>query len=133
MNFEEMIKKALEELKNNDELFSDMVEELDGWNGYADGFRCYPMCELDELFHDCPVSKFLGMITKDFNLNDDYMIDTIYGLESTNDKTAVYRDNVDEGELLDNIIENASHLYFNDSDFEELIENIVTANEGQAA
>ena len=47
---EEMKREAIETLRNNDEIFIDMVNELDSWNGYADGFRCYPMYELDDLF-----------------------------------------------------------------------------------
>lgn len=56
---------------------------------------------------------------------DEYMIDTIYGLSSTDDMAAVYRDNVSVGELLDEIIEYKNHLYFYDSDFENLIDEII--------
>ena len=133
MKLEELKAKALEELKNNDELFADMVEELDAWNGYADGFRCYPMWELDDLFYGCKLSDFLEKITSDFNLHDEYMVDTIYGLSSTDDRAQVYRDNVWEDELLDNIIDNANHLYFNDSDFESLIDSIVNYEEEEQA
>lgn len=127
MKYREMIKKAIEMLNEDDDLFVEMVNELDSWNGFADGFRAYPMYELDELFGDCKVSEFLDKLASGFNHNDDYMIDTIWGLDSTNDVAALYRNNVDAGELLDNIIENANHLYFSDSDFEELINDIVDA------
>ncbi len=131
MKYEELINKAIEELKNDDDLFVDMVNELDSWNGFADGFRGFPMDELDELFYDCKVSDFLDKLGSHFDHNDDYFIDTIYGLESTDDLAEHYRDNVDEGELLDNIIENENHLYFNDSDFEELIQEIVNYDEDE--
>ena len=131
MKIEELKAKALEELKNNDELFVDMVNEMDSWNGYADGFRAYPMYELDDLFCDCKLTEFLDKITNDFNLHDEYMVDTIYGLDSTNDITTLYRDNVWEEELLDAIIDNASHIWFSDSDFEELIEEIVNYEEDE--
>lgn len=127
MKYREMIKKAIEMLNEDDDLFVEMVNELDSWNGFADGFRAYPMYELDELFGDCKVSEFLDKLASGFNHNDDYMIDTIWGLDSTNNVAALYRNNVDAGELLDNIIENANHLYFSDSDFEELINDIVDA------
>lgn len=44
---------------------------------------------------------------------------------STDDMAGVYRDNVDEGDLLDRIIEYKNHLYFYDSDFENLIDEII--------
>lgn len=121
--------QALEELKNNDDLFVDMVNELDSWNGYADGFRAYDMSELDELFYGCKLSEFLEKITSDFDLRDNYFVDTIYGLESCDDIAEHYRDNVDEEELLDNIIDNENNIYFYDKDFEELIDNIIDARD----
>lgn len=132
-NYDVLVKEAIEELKNNDNLFVDMVNEVDSWNGYADGFRCYPMYELDDLFCGVTVSDFLDKLGRDFNHNDDYMVDTIYGLESTDDIVGVYRDNVDEGDLLDQIIEYANHLYFSDSDFEQLISDIQDAKEVETA
>ena len=133
MLYKELIKKAMDEFENNDELFVDMVNELDGWNGFADGYRAFPMYELDELFYDCKVSEFLDKLAPSFNLHDEYMIDSIYGLDSTNDIVAHYRANVWESELLDAIIDNANHIYFNDSDFEELINNIVNYEEDESA
>lgn len=104
--YEVLVKKAIEELKNNDELFVDMVNELDNWNGYADGFRAYSMCELDDLHHGMSLSDFLTRITEDFNINDDYFYYSIYGLESTDDIVELYRDNVSEEELFDELIVN---------------------------
>lgn len=125
MMYSELIQKAIAELDNNDDLFVEMVNELDSWNGFADGFRAYPMYELDDLFCDCKVSDFLNKLAPGFNLRDEYMVDTIYGLDSTDDCAALYRDNVDSGELLDNIIDNYNNLYFSDSDFEKLIKSII--------
>ena len=123
--YEEMMNKALEMLKEDDDLFCEMVDELDSWNGYADGFRCYYMSDIDELFCGVKIGDFLDKLCSTFNHNDEYFIDTIYGLDSTNDKAGHYRDNVDEGELLDNIIDKASHIYFSNSEFEELIDSII--------
>lgn len=123
--YSDLINEALNVLENDDTVFTDMVNELDSWNGYADGFRCFPMDELDDLFGGCTLSDFLNKLAPDFNYQDEYMIDTIYGLSSTNDMAAVYRDNVNAGELLDNIIEYKNHLYFYDSDFENLIDEII--------
>lgn len=129
----EMMEKALEMLNSDDELYVDMVNELDGWNGFADGFRAFPMYELDDLFGDCKVSEFLDKLASGFNHNDDYIVDTIWGLDSTNDIATLYRDNTDIGDVLDNVIENANNLWFSDSDFENLINNIVNYTEEDEA
>ena len=122
---ENLKEEALEMLLNDDDLFCSMVDELDSWNGYADGFRCYEMSELDELFCDVKVSDFLDKLAAGFCHTDDYFYDSIYGIDSTDDKTDLYRCNVSETDLLDEIIDKANHLYFYDSDFEELISDIV--------
>lgn len=125
---EELKAQALETLKNNDDIFVQCVDELDNWSGFADGFRCYSMSELDDFYCDCKVSKLLSDITSDFNLNDDYFYFSVYGLESCNDVAELYRDKVWESELLDELIDKYNHLDINyiDSDFDELLETIVT-------
>ena len=129
MMYSELIKKAIAELNNNDDLFVEMVNELDSWDGFADGFRAWPMYELDDLFCDCKVSDFLNKLAPGFNLRDEYMVDTIYGLDSTNDCAALYRDNVDTETLLDDIIDKRNHIYFSDSEFETLIDEIINYTE----
>lgn len=128
--FEELRERAIEELKENDDLFVSCVEALDSWNGYADGFRAYPMYMIDELFGNMKVSEFLDSLASGFDHNEEYFIDTIYGLDSTDDLTEVYRDNVWESELLDNLIDcyDDLDLDFIDDDFKELLEDIIRKN-----
>ena len=124
--YELMIQHAIEELQNEDELFVEMVDEMDSWNGYADGFKCYPMEELDELNYGMKLSEFLNQVSKDFKLSDDWFYYSDWGIESTDDKIRLYRDNVNEGDLLDNILANANHIsFFDHSEFEEYIYNII--------
>lgn len=129
MTYDEMMTKALEMLENDGDLFVDMVDELDSWDGFADGYKVYSMDELDELFYNCKVSEFLSKLADGFDLNADYFADTIYGLESIEDKEEYYRDNFDCGDVLDNVINNYNHLYISDSEFDELIDAIVNYNE----
>lgn len=124
--YESMMNEALEALKENDDLFLEMVDELDSWNGFADCYRAWDMSELDEFYAGKTVSEFLNdLVEGSFNLNDGYFYFSIYGLESTDNKETLYRDNADEGEVLDSIIENANHLYFSDKTFEALIDDII--------
>lgn len=128
--YEELVKDAMAMLEDNADLFVDMVNELDSWDGFADGFRCYGMYELDDLFCDCKVSEFLEKVDVDnFNLADEYFADTIYGLRSVDDIYVYYCDNTCVEDVYDAIIENYNHLYFSDKDFEELIEEIVNYSE----
>ena len=39
----ELREQAISILDENDSLFCDMVDELDSWCGFADGYRCYSM------------------------------------------------------------------------------------------
>lgn len=124
--YSDLIAKAIQELKDNDELFTSCVDELDSWNGFADGFRCYEMWEIDELCHGMKLSEFLDQL-RDFKSTDNYFYFSIYGIESTDSKIDLYRDNVDEGELLDNLIKKYSDIDIKwiDSDFDDLINSIV--------
>ena len=121
---EELRNEAIEMLKNDDDLLIGCVNELDSWNGYADGFRCEPMEMLDDYYYDCKATKVLEDLTEDFNINDDYFYFSIYGLESTDDPANLYRTNVYEEELLDNLLEYKNHLYFYNDEFEELLDAI---------
>lgn len=129
--YDELMMEALTALKENGYLFVDCVNELDSWNGFADGFRAYHMEELDELCYGMKVSEFIEKLTEDFHKNDDFFYFSIYGLESTDDIEELYRDNVDEGELLDELIANYSNLDIEwiDRDFDALIESIVDYSE----
>lgn len=128
-NYDELVKSAIEMLENDGELFVDMVNELDSYMGYADGYRCYSMYELDDLFYDCKVSDFLDKLADDFDHTDEYFCDTIWGISSTNDIEDYYRDNTTSEEVFDGVINYYNHIYFNDRDFEELIEEIIEYNE----
>ena len=125
VDFGDKVKKALDMLKADDDLFTEMVDELDSWDGFADGFRAWEMCCLDDFYCGVKATKLLEDLTSDFNISDDYFYFTIYGLESTNDKADLYRTHTDAGEVYDNIIKDYEHLNFYNADFAELIGEIV--------
>ena len=133
MLYKDLIEKAMTMLDESDDLYVDMVNELDSWNGYSDGFRAYNMADLDDLFCGASASNLLKAVNgNNFNLNDDYFADTIYGLESIAtfaDMVTWYKDHTDTGELLDNIIDYYNHLYFYDHEFESIINDIVNYTE----
>ena len=126
--YEELYNRAIEMLDDYDDLFVDMVNELDSWNGFADGYRCYDMSELDDLFCGCSIGDFLDKITDDFNHRDNYIVDSIYGLESTDFIEDVYRDNTSSEEVLDALLDEIGTYfkpYFSDSEFEDIIHELL--------
>lgn len=132
MKYDEMMNKAIEMLKNDDELFCNMIDELDSYNGFADGFKCWEMYCLDDFYCNVSATKLLEDIDGNhFSTCDEYFCFTDNGLESVADKYERYLDNTTEEEVLDNVIENYSHLYFSDNDFKELIESIVNFEEDE--
>lgn len=48
--YEETIGEIIEWFNDNDDVFIDCIEELDGWNGYLGDDRYYNMDEIAELF-----------------------------------------------------------------------------------
>ena len=120
---ENLRKKALTMLENDDDLFVECITELDCWNGFADGFSCWDMSELDNFYYDQPATKLLQDLTEDFNINDTYFYFSMWGLESTNDIVQLYRDNVTVEEVLDALIENYPHItIWGHDEFEELLD-----------
>ena len=127
--YDELKKDAIEMLEEDDNLFCDMVEEIDSWNGFADGFRCYPMDEIDEIFSGVSIGDFLDKLAGDFNHRQNYFVDTIYGLESADYKEEVYRDNTSSEEVLEEVLEYSGRIYIGNSEFKELVEALVDYDE----
>ena len=47
-----VIEKIIEFFNENDEIFTDCMEELDGYNGYLGDDRYYYMDEISEIYRD---------------------------------------------------------------------------------
>lgn len=67
--------------EKEEQLF-EMVACANSWDGSLEEYRTYSMDELDDFLCGLTPSDVLNAVDKDFNLNDDYFKDTIYGLES---------------------------------------------------
>lgn len=48
----ETIEAIIKYFQENDDLFTDCIEELDGYNGYLGDDRMYQMEDLSEIYHD---------------------------------------------------------------------------------
>lgn len=142
----ETAKQKLTDLFNeNEELFNEAIESLDGWNGYLGDDRYYNMEDLDEIYHDVNPSELLarafygydemytdrdGRHTEAFNPNRDFFRYNGYGnLVSTDCKD--YTDHLDDY-FLDELIDNAQHLYLDD-EITEIIDAISDEDEEETA
>ena len=128
MENNKLYNEALDMLKNDGDLFCQLINELDAWDGFADGYRCEYMDCLDEFFS----GNVLDLLTKidysDFSPFDDFVVFTIYGIISVNDELEWYRDHFTEEEVLDHlihVINSSEHIYIDNYDFKELIQSIV--------
>lgn len=107
---EELRTELIEDLSNLSELFCTVVEALDGYNGFADGHRIYDMYDLDDLFYGMSPTDIIRAINyEDFNINDNYIVDTIYGLESTWNKAEYYYDTFSCEEVLNELAYNNNY------------------------
>ena len=77
---EEITRDIVEYFKNNEEIYNNCIEELDGYNGYLGDNRYYPMDELNEFYRD---SDPLEILYRAFYGQDD---DT-WTTDSTGNKT----------------------------------------------
>ena len=111
---------ALEKLEEDD-IFCEAVKELCSWDGFVEE-ECSPMDELDDLYGHMSLGDFLNHITSDFNYNDNYFYETIYGLESCDDEAEHYRDLVTNEEVLDKLIDDYNHVSLSDTTFDGLVE-----------
>ena len=125
MDYEErkefVIEKIAEILQNNSEAFVEACEQLDNWNGFLGDARCNAMWEVDEFF--TKPSELLDKMD-DFDPSDEYFYFTAYGnVSTTSDVYDVYSDEHDVDEVIDELIDNYSHvdLTVNDS-LKELLE-----------
>lgn len=125
--YEEIKNEIIELLENDDDIFCECVNELDSYNGFADGFRCYDMSELDDFYSGSTVSKFLEDLTEDFCKNDEYFYFSIYGLESCDDEEELYRENVDIDDMIDKLLDNSCHLCL-DNELQDLLDELEAAN-----
>jgi len=127
MNIEErkqyVYNEALEELKEDNDIFVAACEELDSWDGFLGDDRVYNMEDFDELMSGkSPLEIARDIEDNNFSTSDDYFMWTIYGVESTDDKYDVYHSNYSEEAVLDELIDKYNHvsLYGNDR-FDELV------------
>lgn len=126
--------KILEFFKENESVFNDCITELDGWNGYLNDERYYPMDELNEIFSGTSCVDILNRAYFGYDL-DSWTTDSsgnkIYNAFNPNREfftfngygNLVSTDYIDYSDFLDDyfiqaLSESRSHIWVIDSDDE---------------
>jgi hypothetical protein len=141
--------KIISYFQENDDVFTETIEELDSWNGYLGDDRYYPMEEMNDLFCGQSVEwilcrAFFGYDEENWTINAsgekeygpfnpcrDYFSFNGYG----NFVSADYKDYsayLDDW-FIDQLLEHRNHLYLNDEvvDLLDELENDDNENDGE--
>ncbi len=137
MNKEKAYDLITEYFEENESEFNEVIEDLDGYNGYLGDDRYFDMEMLDEFYCDAKPSEILtrafygydemytdkdGNHTEDFNPSRDYFRYNGYGnLVSTDVKD--YSDHLDNY-FIDAIIDHSDELSSIPTEVVEIIESI---------
>ena len=131
MDFEDRkqhVREAIAEVLDEDtDAFVQICEELDNWNGFLDGVRCYDMYEIDGFF-----KKPSDLLDKmdNFNKDDEYFYFYYDSVTTTSDKYDVYSDAVDVDDVIDAIEDCYNHIYIADTTLNELCEILFNEDVG---
>lgn len=123
----DLIYEILGIFEDDTELFADCLESLDNYNCILSEDRYFHMAEFDDLFCGCSPSDIAEKIVNtDFNPNDSYFKEGIYGLESENFRDYSEYLNMD---TIEQMAENFDDIYIDDDDLIELFQEYLTAME----
>lgn len=115
---EELKDEVIKYLNENEEVYIELLHELDNYNSYLNDDRWYPMDELDELIGDKSPSEVLEMVASGFNINSDYFRFDIYGLKSS--------DTIEYDYDIEDVVEDASlywlHIFTNNDFINDAVE-----------
>lgn len=140
---ENIIEKIIDYLKENEEVFNNLIEDLDSYNGYLGDDRYYFMDDLNDLYSGSAPTEILtrafygydatyGNESREaFNPNREYFYFNGYGnLVSSDDKD--YSDRLDEY-FIEECAKYRAHLYTidNDATLTELFDQL-EESEGKA-
>lgn len=122
-----MHNKLIKYFEENQDVFIEVIEELDSYMGYLGDNRYYYMDELDDIFYGLKPSELLNRFNfSKFNLYHEYFYFDGYGnICSDYEKDySCYLDNY----FIDTLIEYKNHLYLPD-EVNELLDEYDENNE----
>lgn len=124
MDFEdraEHVREAIAEVLQNDtDVFVEVCEAIDNWNGILGDARCYDMSEIDDFFDK--TSDFLDNMGGNFNSDDEYFYFDLGYVTTASDKYDVYSDTVSVDDVIDAIEDCYNHIDIEDTTLDELCE-----------
>lgn len=132
MEWDEVVKKALDYFRDNEDEFEDTIGNLNNWNGWAEenGTFYYPMDMLDDHFYGMSATEIIDAVDlSEFSTRDNYFYENSSGwIVSTDyedysdlldddfiDEIYDEKDNIDLPEYIEKLFE----AYDNDEEDEE--------------
>lgn len=117
------LQEVINYLKENEELFNDLIEDLDDWMGYLGDERCWDMDTLDELVNSMKISEFAESIRGNhFDVYDNYFRGDVWnGIESCAEKD--YSHFLDEC-FIDEVLEYRDRLHIEDDILNLLLDEV---------
>lgn len=94
--------------------FAEILDELDGYDGYLSDDRSYPMYELEELHQGLSLHEFLDRLSGGFSINEDFFYYDGWGelcSESEDDRDGRYWDGYGNKWTVDKIDRNRYDLW----------------------
>ena len=126
MTKRELLARAEEILRNDDDIFVSCCEELDCYNGLLGDDRCEPMDFFDDYFCDTRPLDIINRLDCDFNASDDYFyFDGCGNVCSTDYPADRYRDLIDYDDLVDSLVDDYNHIDIYNDRLDEVIEALV--------
>lgn len=102
---DDLIDKAVGMLEDDNDLFTNCVDILDSYNGFASDYRLFDMYDLDDELSDKTPTEIIELVADTgFNTNDDYFCYDGYDIYSVCDKYEHYINHTDEQEVIDNLL-----------------------------
>ena len=128
VTFDELFDKAVQMLNDDEDLFNDMCEELDSWNGYLGDDRWIPMWEFNDIMNGVePLDIAEKIWQEDFNPRDEYFKFTITGVVSSDYRD--YTDDYSAEDIIDELQSHYAHLWFNNDSLKAIIEALSEGHE----
>lgn len=110
MSREKFKQELVECFVMHDDIFCECIETLDNYNGFADEYRLYYMVDLDDIFWGMSKTELLHLVTKEFNINDDFFYIDSDGLSSVDNCVDWYQSHFTFEEVADNVLDNIENF-----------------------
>lgn len=115
-------------LNEHNELFCNLIEQLDSWNGYLGDDRWISMYDLNETLSSYSADDIIRMAqNSSFDLGDDYFRFDGYGSIESTYGDPDYSEYLDEN-FVKELVNNINHIVINDPKLKRMLRSLTPAS-----